>query len=194
MTYASLTQVKASLRITDTVDDTTIQLALNSVDEMINSYCGRTFGTAGTATTRFYAAAKGDVIEVDDLITIGTVSWSTDGATWTDTTDYQAEPLNQYTDGMTWPITRLRAINNFQWRVRDGIQTVKVAGTFGFGSIPASITQAAVLQTARIFRRADSPLGVAGWDSAMGAVQVRPGLDVDVRQLVDPYRKLRAAL
>ena len=37
MTYASLTQVKAALRITDSVDDTTIQLALNSVDEMINA-------------------------------------------------------------------------------------------------------------------------------------------------------------
>lgn len=193
MTYASLTQVKAALRITDTVDDTTIQLALNSVDEMINTYCGRTFGTAGTATTRYYAPGVASVVEVDDLMSIGTVSWSMDGATWTDTTDYQAEPLNGISDGVAWPITRLRAINNFQWRVRDGIQTVKVQGTFGFGALPASITQAAVLQTARIFRRADSPLGVAGW-SDIGAVQVRPGLDVDVRQLVEPYRKLRAAL
>lgn len=193
MTYASLTQVKAALRITDTVDDAVIQVALNSVDEMINAYCGRTFGTAGTAITRYYAAAKGDVVEVDDLMSISTVSWSTDGATWTATTDYQAEPLNQFTDGMTWPITRLRATNNFQWRVRDGLQTVKVDGTFGFGSVPSSITQAAMLQTARIFRRADSPLGVAGFND-LGAVSVRPGLDVDVRQLVEPYRKLRAAL
>ena len=193
MTYASLAQVKAALRITDTVDDLTITLALNSVDEMINAYCGRTFGTAGTATTRYYAAGKADCVEVDDLMTVGTVSWSMDGATWTDTTDYQGEPLNGLSDGLAWPTTRLRAINNFQWRVRDGIQTVKVQGTFGFGSMPSSITQAAVLQTARIFRRADSPLGVAGWGD-IGAVQVRPGLDVDVRQLVEPYRKLRAAL
>ena len=186
MTYATLTQLKSALRLTDSIDDTNLTLALNSAEEAINAWCGRTFGSAGTAvTTRYYAAGKADDVEVDDLTSITTVEWSRDGSTWTATTDYQAEPLNRYTDGMTWPITRLRTINAFAWPVMNGVQTVRVTGIYQFGSIPSSVTQAAVLQASRVFARLSSPLGVAGFAD---------GLDVDVQQLLMPYRRYRAAL
>lgn len=195
MTYATLTQLKSALRLTDSIDDTNLTLALNSAEEAINAWCGRTFGSAGTAvTTRYYAAGKADDVEVDDLTSITTVEWSRDGSTWTATTDYQAEPLNRYTDGMTWPITRLRTINAFAWPVMNGIQTVRVTGVYQFGSIPSSVTQATVLQASRVFARLSSPLGVAGFADGIGGMYVRGGLDVDVQQLLMPYRRYRAAL
>ena len=195
MTYATLTQLKSALRLTDSIDDTNLTLALNSAEEAINAWCGRTFGSAGTAvTTRYYAAGKADDVEVDDLTSITTVEWSRDGSTWTATTDYQAEPLNRYTDGMTWPITRLRTINAFAWPVMNGVQTVRVTGIYQFGSIPSSVTQAAVLQASRVFARLSSPLGVAGFAEGIGGMYVRGGLDVDVQQLLMPYRRYRAAL
>lgn len=193
MTYATLTQVKAALRITDSVDDVMLNLSLASTDEAINAFCGRTFGTASVDTTRYYAAAKADSLEVDDLQSITTVEVSKDGATWSATTDYQAEPLNQFTDGLTWPITRLRAINNFAFYNMQGIQTVRVTGKFAFGSVPSSVTQAAVMQAARLFKRADSPLGVAGWGD-LGSFRVSKALDPDVEVLLTPYRRYRAAL
>ena len=195
MTYATLTQLKSALRLTDSIDDTNLTLALNSAEENINAWCGRTFGSAGTAvTTRYYAAGKADDVEVDDLTSITTVEWSRDGSTWTATTDYQAEPLNRYTDGMTWPITRLRTINAFAWPVMNGIQTVRVTGVYQFGSIPSSVTQATVLQASRVFARLSSPLGVAGFADGIGGMYVRGGLDVDVQQMLMPYRRYRAAL
>ena len=195
MSYATLNQLKAALRLpsADTVDDTNLNLALASADEMIDSYCGRTFGTAGTATTRYYAAAKADTVDVDDCGTISTVEWSTDGTTWTVTTDYQAEPLNNRTDGMTWPTTLLRTTNNFAWPVMNGLQTVRVTARFAYGSTPNSVVQASVLQASRIFTRLSSPLGVAGWND-MGVMRIQAGLDVDVQQLLGPYRRVRAAL
>lgn len=195
MTYATLTQLKSALRLTDSIDDTNLTLALNSAEEAINAWCGRTFGSAGTAvTTRYYAAGKADDVEVDDLTSITTVEWSRDGSTWTATTDYQAEPLNRFTDGMTWPITRLRTINAFAWPVMNGVQTVRVTGIYQFGSIPSSVTQAAVLQASRVFARLSSPLGISGFSEGIGAMYVRGGLDVDVQQLLMPYRRYRAAL
>jgi hypothetical protein len=193
VTYASLGQLRTSLRLADQVDDVLLSLALAAAAEAIDAYCGRTFTTATTDTVRYYAAAKFDYVEVDDLQSITQVATSRDGASWDATTDYQAEPLNQWTDGMTWPITRLRTVNNFSWPTLSGIQTVKVTGKFGFGSTPSSIVQAHILQSSRIFARLASPLGVAGFD-AIGAVTVRAGLDVDVQQLLSPYRKYRAAL
>ena len=88
MPYATLTQLKSALRLTDSIDDTNLTLALNSAEEAINAWCGRTFGSAGTAvTSRYYAAGKPDDVEVDDLTSITTVEWSRDGSTWTVTTD-----------------------------------------------------------------------------------------------------------
>ena len=195
MAYATLTQLKSALRLTDSIDDTNLTLALNSAEEAINAWCGRTFGSAGTATTtRYYAAGKPDDVEVDDLTSITTVEWSRDGSTWTVTTDYQAEPLNRFTDGMTWPITRLRTINAFAWPVMNGVQTVRVTGVYQFGSIPSSVTQATILQASRVFARLSSPLGVAGFAEGIGGMYVRGGLDVDVQQLLMPYRRYRAAL
>lgn len=195
MPYATLTQLKSALRLTDSIDDTNLTLALNSAEEAINAWCGRTFGSAGTAvTSRYYAAGKPDDVEIDDLTSITTVEWSRDGSTWTVTTDYQAEPLNRYTDGMTWPITRLRAINSFSWPVFNGVQTVRVTGVYQFGSIPSSVTQATILQASRVFARLSSPLGVAGFAEGIGGMYVRGGLDVDVQQLLMPYRRYRAAL
>lgn len=195
MTYATLTQLKSALRLQDSIDDANLTLALNSAEEAINAWCGRTFGSAGTAvTTRYYAAGKADDVEVDDLTSITTVEWSRDGSTWTATTDYQAEPLNRYTDGMTWPITRLRTINAFAWPVMNGVQTVRVTGVYQFGAIPSSVTQATILQASRVFARLSSPLGVAGFADGIGGMYVRGGLDVDVQQLLMPYRRYRAAL
>lgn len=194
MTYASLSQVKASLRLTDSVDDAVISVALAAADEAIDAWCGRTFSTAGTVdATRYYAAGKADYVEIDDCTAITSVATSTDGATWALTTDYQAEPLNNRADGMTWPYTRLRALNGTYWPTLNGIQTVRVVGRFAFGYVPNSVVQAAILTTSRWFRRSDSPLGVAGWGD-VGAIRVQRAIDPDVEVLLSPYRKFRAAL
>lgn len=194
MTYASLSQVKAALRLQDSVDDSIIQIALNAADEAIDAWCGRTFGTAGTAdATRYYAAGKPDYVEIDDCTAITEVATSTDGATWTTTTDYQAEPLNGMADGMPWPYTRLRTTNNAYWPNRNGIQTVRVTGRFAFGYVPDSAIQAAILTTVFLFRRSDSPLGVAGWGD-VGAIRVQRAIDPTAEVLLTPYRKYRAAL
>ena len=76
----------------------------------------------------------------------------------------------------------------------NGIQTVRVTGVYQFGSIPSSVTQATVLQASRVFARLSSPLGVAGFAEGIGGMYVRGGLDVDVQQLLMPYRRYRAAL
>lgn len=195
MTYASLNQLKSALRLTDSIDDSNLTLALNAAEEAINAYCGRTFGTAVvTPTARTYAAGKPDEVELDDLTSITTVEWSKDGSTWTATTDYQAEPLNRYTDGLSWPITRIRATSNFAFPVMNGIQTVRVTGIYQFGAIPSSVVQAEILQASRVFARLSSPLGVAGFAEGIGAMRVSRAVDPDVEVLLQPYRRFRAAL
>lgn len=195
MAYATLAEVKAALRIgtADTVDDALLTIALSAAEEAVTVYCGRTFGTAGTvAETRVYAAGKADDVEIDDMTSITTVEWSRDGENWVATTDYIAEPLNRFTDGLSWPITRLRTKNSLAWPIVNGIPSVRVTGIFAFGTLPSSIKQATVIQATRFFKRLDSPLGVTMGE--FGALRLLSRIDPDVEVLLYPYRKFRAAL
>ena len=192
--YATLTQVKAAMRITDNIDDTLIEMAVESASRAIDGYAMRSFYSSGTAT-RYYAADDSYVVQTDDIsgtaITLQTSS-AGDGVfdtTWK-VTDYQLEPNNGYTDGLSVPYTRIRAVEDYLYPVEADQALVKVTAVFGWPAVPIAITQACVIQSSRLFKRLDSPLGVAGFGD-MGAVRVSRYLDPDVEQLIAPYRKTR---
>lgn len=192
--YASLNEVKAALRISDSIDDTLLEMATESASRLIDGYAARIFYNAGTAT-RYYVAQDDFVVEVDDLAN-GTVTITTaqdaDGTfdtTW-GTDDYQLEPLNGVLDGIAWPYTTIRAVGDYLWPISGGEALIKVQGTFGWPSTPIAIKQACIIQASRIYKRLDSPLGVAGFGD-LGAIRVSSQLDPDVAQLVQPYKRTR---
>jgi hypothetical protein len=192
--YCSLAEVKASARITDGVDDTLLELAVESASRLVDSYTQRYFYNAGTAT-RLFVPQDSYVTELDDLITLTTLETSDGdnfGTTWA-AKDYQLEPLNGVVDGLTsHPATRVRAVDDFLFNILDGEATVRVAGVWGWSAVPTAIKQATVIQAARIFKRNDSPTGIVGFGE-MGAVRVGAQLDPDVKHLIEPYRKVRFA-
>ena len=192
--YCTLAEIKASARITDSVDDTLLELAVESASRMVDSYTQRYFYNAGTAT-RLFAPQDSYVTEIDDSISISVLQTSdgdTFGTTWA-AKDYQLEPLNGNVDGLTGhPATRIRAVDDFLFTVLDGEATVRITGVWGWSAVPIAVKQATVIQAARIFKRNDSPLGIAGFGE-MGAVRVGVQLDPDVKHLIDVYRKVRFA-
>ena len=194
--YASLNQIKTALRIplADSVDDSLLEMAVESASRLIDGYCNRSFISAGTAA-RYYATNDPYVVQIDDARTITSVetSSSEDGiydVTWNVTAhtgDVQAEPLNDYIGGIVWPYTRLRAIGDYVFPI-DRETTVKVTASWGWPAIPTTVQQAAIIQGSRIFKRLDSPLGVAGFGD-LGVMRVSRGLDPDVGILVEAYRR-----
>lgn len=66
--------------------------------------------------------------------------------------------------------------------------SVTVSGVWGWPSIPAAVKMACRMQSAHVFKRQDSPLGVAGFGE-FGVVRVPARLDADVARLLDPYRR-----
>ena len=195
--YASLAEVKAALRISDNVDDSLLEMAVESASRLIDGYAGRQFYSSGTAI-RYFVALDDFNVEVDDLAN-GTVTVTTaqdaDGVfdTVWKTSDYQLEPLNGVLDGMAWPYTNIRAVGDYLWPITGGEALIKIQGTFGWPYIPIAIKQACIIQASRIFKRLDSPLGVAGFGD-LGAIRVSSQLDPDVAQLVMPYRRMRNIL
>src|SRR5437879_3426515 len=96
--YASLTQLKSYLKITDTADDSELDAALSSASKGIEDFCHRQFNDAGVATARVYHPEDHHWVEVDDFsTTTGLVVKTSAGSTgifestWS-AADYQVEP------------------------------------------------------------------------------------------------------
>jgi hypothetical protein len=192
--YATLAQVKSALRITDSVDDSLLEMAIESASRAIDQYTNRNFYNAGTAV-RYYAPSNSLNVLIDDLISIVKLESMNDDEQVYDTTwasdDYQLEPLNGITDGFEQPYTNIRAIGDYVYQTLEGEATVKVTGVWGWAATPIQVTQATVIQSSRIFKRLDSPLGIISGE--LGSMRVGSRLDPDVAQLVDSLRKIRMA-
>lgn len=198
--YATLSDVKSALRITDTVDDTLLELAVESASRLIDAYCARVFYNMGSQV-RYFSASDPYFCPIDDLISITELATAATSngnydVVWANYVngapgDYQLEPLNAAypTDGIVSPTTGIRARWRYLFPTIGGNAMVRVTGTWGWDTVPVAVKAATVIQASRIFKRNDSPLGVAGFGD-MGVMRVSSQLDPDVRQLVESYRRI----
>jgi len=189
--YCTLTEVKAALRITDNIDDTLLENAVEAASRRIDGECSRRFYIDATTSARTYAANRSAFVFVDDIATttglVVKVDDTFSGAystTLTVGTDYQNEPLNA--DAQKEPITLLRALNVGFPVENNGRALIEVTAKWGWPVIPDAIREATVLLAARQFKRLDSPLGVAGFGD-LGAIVVRR-IDPDVAAMVAPFK------
>jgi hypothetical protein len=90
------------------------------------------------------------------------------------------------------PYNGIRAVGDYTFPIWGGEGLVKVTGTWGFSTLPISIKQACIIQASRIYKRLDSPLGIAGFGD-LGVMRVSNRLDPDVAQLVDAYKIVKFA-
>jgi hypothetical protein len=192
--YATLAQIKAAVRITDAIDDSLLEMAVESASRMIDAECDRNFYSSGTAT-RDYVPNDPYTVDTDDLTSIVSVKIDDAGEgtfpITLQTTDYQTEPLNQRVSGNAFPIYRLRMIGDYLLPIWAKQATVRIQGVYGFTPVPIQITQATIIQSSRIFKRLDAPLGMTWGVDGMG---MRVGkVDPDVAMLIRPFKKFAAA-
>lgn len=195
--YASLSDVKAALRISDAIDDSLLELSIESASREIDGYTQRTFFNGGSAVKYYYPEDSFTVI-TDDLQSVTELATAVDNdiydTIWT-TGDYQLEPLNGIRGGIPQPYTQIRAVGDFLfptwYREPRGEATVRVTGVWGWASVPVQIRQACILLASRHYKRYDSPLGVAGFGD-LGVMRVGR-VDPDVENLIAPFRKMSFA-
>jgi hypothetical protein len=64
--YATLAQIKSATRIQDSIDDSLLEMAIESASRAIDGHAGRYFYSSGTAT-RYFTADESFICEIDDL-------------------------------------------------------------------------------------------------------------------------------
>jgi hypothetical protein len=190
--YATLAQVKGALRLTDSIDDSLLEMAIESASRLIDGYTYRYFYNAGTAT-RDFVAEDSYLTIIDDLISLSELKTTdeigSEYVTW-GTADYQLRPVNGKQDGLNVPYTSILSTDDLLFNILGEQALVRVTGVWGWSAVPIAVTQATIIQSSRIYKRLDSPLGVAGFGD-LGAIRVGRALDPDVEQLVMPYRIMR---
>jgi hypothetical protein len=192
--YCTLADVKAALRITDVLDDALIENSINAASRMIDQYCNRYFYSGSPGEVRYFKATDAFNCWIDDCQTITELKTASTNPVTFDVTwgvnDYQTVPRNALGNGAYQPITGLTAIYNYFFPTWQESNLVKVTGTWGWASVPDSIKFATIIQASRLFKRLESPLGVAGV-SDLGIMRVGSSIDGDVAQLINPFRLLR---
>jgi len=180
MAYTELAPIRLALRVPDdsaalTWQDATwtasLTLARDAAETLIDEYCDRSFDSVTEART--FVVGYPRYLDVGDWQSITAVTEDGDSV---DSDDYRAA----VPAGRGRPANGLRRTTG-SWTVGD---TVTVTGTWGWAEVPAPVRQAAVMTAARLFKRLDSPLGVAMIaDEGMYVSR----LDVDCQALLMPY-------
>lgn len=190
--YCTLAQIKAALRIDDSVDDSLLELAVETASRQIDNHCERVF--YNQTTSRIFTPLDSYLVLTDDIASISSVKTSsaangTFDVTWK-STDYQLEPLNGRVGGNPWPYTQIRAVGDYTWPLAGQEATVQITATWGYYTTPTDIKQACVLLASRIFKRNDSPLGITGFGD-LGVIRVSR-IDPDIEAILAPYKKVTA--
>lgn len=181
-TYASLAQLKTKLRITNTADDVELTEKLQVAARRIDFDTGRRFWSDTTVSARQYDLTHATKLVVDDIATAtGLVVQVGDGSTWTTVTSnlYRLKPENDLTRRKpAWLIERVLSY----WPLH--LPLAQITARWGWPAIPPGATDANLILAARLFRRKDSPEGVAGF-SDLGVVRVGR-YDPDYEALIGP--------
>jgi hypothetical protein len=202
-TYASASELKTQLRVTDAVDDTQLGLIVIAASRAIDAWCNRQFGSHGSAVARVFdwdgQTIRGHgALEVFDFQTATglEVLLDEDGdgvyeLELTVGTDFNAWPWNAAADGKPWTHLVLATNGNGYWPcLQRGVQ---VTANWGWTAVPELVRQACLLQSARWFMRRDSWAGIAGSPDMGNELRLLEKLDPDVAMMLKPLRRFWGA-
>ena len=187
--YVLASDLKSYVRITDTVDDAQIALAVTAASRAVDRCTNRQFGLVAAPEARVYTARWDKdrcryVIEIDDLMTVtGLTVTGEAGAIDV----FAKQPGNAAAEGRPW--TRLvvdPTSATLPTLKEDG---VTVTARYGWSAVPGAVQQATLLQASRLFTRRQAPFGVAGSPELGSELRLLAKVDPDVAVVLGPYTR-----
>jgi hypothetical protein len=186
------------LESTDEVDDARIESIIAAVSRHIDIWTGRRFHTSTADETRYFCAETDERVDAGDILAVTTLRTDYNGdrvyeSTWS-TSDYELEPSNAPYQSQPEPYTHIYATPTADYSFPAGLRRgVQVTGRWGYSTAaPDVVREACLIQVSRIFRRRDSPFGVAG-TLDLGTIRLAAQLDPDVKAMLSPLRRITIA-
>lgn len=186
------------LSTSDTADDARLESIVQAVSRHIDDWTGRRFYTSTADEVRFFTADCEDQIDPGDILSVTSLRTDasydrTYNSTWS-STDFELEPVNAAFEPQPQPYTSIHtAPNGAYWFPAGFRRGVRIAGRWGYStSTPEVVREACLIQIGRIFKRRDSPFGIAG-TLDQGAIKLAATLDPDVKAMLAPLRRITIA-
>jgi len=188
--YCTLMELREFAGIEDGADDARLELAIEAASRAIDRVARRRFWVNSVDETRYYQGTNSQLCWIDDLSSITSLATDdagarTYGTTWA-STDYDLWPDNAATIGDPYMV--IQTTPTGRYRFPNYPRSVRVVGKFGVPAVSPwqdAVKQATLIHASRLFKRKDSPLGVAGV-GAVGQTILITDIDPDVRQLIAP--------
>jgi hypothetical protein len=189
--YATLTELKNRLGITDSIDDTALTAALSTASRGIEFCTHRQFNDAGAASARVYYVSSPRKARIDDFHTIAGLVIETDEGsdgtfetTWSSVTDYELHPLNGIVDGVPgWPYWELKAVDRW-FPICVKRASLRVTARWGWASVPAPVKEGCLILAEDVFKLKDTAFGAGGYGE-YGRIKARENPNVWLR--IAPY-------
>ena len=191
--YVSSTELKAYQRISDTVDDVQVALAITAASRAVDRHTNRQFGLVAAPEARTYTARWDPlrcryVVGIDDLMTVTGLVVTTEAGT---VDVFAKQPANAAVEGRPW--TRLVVDPTSAAKPTLKEDGVTVTARFGWTTVPDTVKQATLLQASRLFTRREAPFGVAGSPDLGSELRLLAKVDPDVAVVLGPYSRWWAA-
>jgi hypothetical protein len=197
--YATLTQIKNYMSISDNTDNDLLEDLIESASRSIDRMANRRFYLDATASARLYRAYSDIFVYVDDIGSTSDLVVALDingNGTYTKTLtlnqDYILDPLTA--SSLNRPFTQLTMVSNTEsWPIFPGLTQnglrpgVQVTARWGWPSVPDDINMACLILTADLYKRKDAPGGILGLGD-LGVVRMSP-IGRDVTAMVRAYKK-----
>lgn len=199
--YADLPTARRQAGIlssSDTADDARLESIVTAVSRHIDDWTGRRFYTSTADETRYFTADCEEWLDPGDLLSVTKVRTDasndrTYGSTWA-STDYELDPPNAALESQPQPYTRIYTTPGASFYFPAGVRRgVQVTGKWGYSATtPDVVREACLIQVGRVFKRRDSPFGIAG-NLDLGTIKLAAQLDPDVKELLMPLRRITIA-
>tara|TARA_R110001592_G_scaffold70003_7_gene214643 strand:+ start:411 stop:1037 length:627 start_codon:yes stop_codon:yes gene_type:complete len=197
--YVDKDDLKAYIGLTGTAQDNNIDNAINAACRLIDQYTGRSFWVDSSVKTKLFQPISNYYLQIPDLSTttglivkIDTTDNGSFDKTLTIDTDFITIPVNPEVNKLVSstyhykPFNELRILSSrsserFDSTIQNNVQ---VTGKWGWSAIPEAVTQAALIQALRFFKRKDAPFNVLG-SEATGQIEIFTKFDPDAKNLIE---------
>ena len=167
--YETIAGFKNWVLLGDSLDDETVEDALEAASRSIDNYCNTQFWQTAAGATRVFDTCDSWSLRIGDAVAVTQVATDTNSDGTFETiwaaTDFQLLPLNPAMAPEQEPYTEIRAIGAFTFPAATRrLGLIRVTGTWGWPAIPQAVIQSTRLIANRLIKRRSSPEGIAGFN------------------------------
>lgn len=195
--YCTVAQVREELSDdAERLSAALLEKAVNATSRAVDDWTGRRFWQDPVPVIRKDRPDRcehvdvGDISTTDGLIVETRGSLAGDWSPWTLDTDYELDEALGSANGGAFAWDRLVAVGARTFRPAR-FRTLRITARWGWSAVPIQVEEATILRAVAIFKRKETPYGIADFGE-FGPVRIGRQ-DADVMEMLRPFQHPLAA-